>query len=282
MEAAEVERALVAAWNGLESCYNACRGRVFETRARDLVERAEIQEGSHLLDLGTGTGIAAFRAREKIGPSGQVVGIDASTGLLRAARREARRRAATNVDFLQTSMIAVALPGDIFDRVVGNYSVCCSPSYETTLQEAHRVLRSGGTLAYNHEGPHPHPVATTLKDLLESHRVKEPSADLRRVREASAFVEEQMLPYKDPFGALEALKAAGFRDTVANVSSERLVYASVEHYLDYKLMGSVELAALPPEGRLALRDAARKALRPYVANGGIVLEQEVLTLHGVK
>lgn len=282
MDAIDVERALEAAWNGLESCYNPCRGWVFERRAKDLVQRAEITEGSQVLDLGTGTGIAAFCAREKAGRDGRVVGIDASAGLLQVARREARRRATTNVDFLRTSMLALALPGDAFDRVIGNYSVCCSPSYETTLREAHRVLRSGGTLIYNHEGPHPHPAATTLKELLESHRVEDPPPELRSVREANSFVEAQMLPYKDPSEALEAVKAAGFRDAIAAVSSECLVFASPEAYLDYKLTGSLELAALTPDARRAFRDAARTSLCPHVADGGIVLEQEVLTLHGVK
>ena len=282
MEAGQAERALTAFWDGLEACYNGYRASVFETRARDLVGRAGIEAGARVLDLGTGTGIAAFEALEKVGPNGLVVGIDTSDGLLRVARREAGRGHVPNVEFMQTSMTSLALPDDAFDYVIGNYAVCCSTSYETTLGEAYRVLRSGGRLTYNHAGPHPHPVAMAFKDLMERHRVEKPSADLQRFREADTLVEEGWAKYKDPFVALEALKTATFREAAATISSERLVYPSPEDYLDYKLMGSVEFEALPPENQVAFRDAVRKALRPYLTDEGLVLEQEVLTFNGVK
>ncbi len=65
------ERILTTVWSGLEVTYNRYRAWVFETRAEELVRRAGLGEGATVLDLGTGTGIAAFKAVQRVGPKGK-------------------------------------------------------------------------------------------------------------------------------------------------------------------------------------------------------------------
>ncbi len=282
LEPDDAEKVLTAVWNGLEVTYNRYRAWVFEKRAENLVAAAGIGESDEVLDLGTGTGIAAFKALEKVGPRGRVVGVDTSEGLLGVAKREASMRKASNVEFKRMSMTSLELPEDAFDGVIGNYTLCCSTSYEGVLREAYRVLRRGGSLTYNHEGPHQHSVVTIFNDILAKYKVGDPSRDLVRFREANTMVEEGWAAYKDPFVALEAVRLAGFTDYSASVSFERLVYPSVEDYLDYKMMGSVELEAMSTQDKEAFKRELTASLKPLLSEEGLVLRQEVLTLSGTK
>lgn len=282
MDTAEADRIRRNSWDGLERCYDACRRAVFEPRARELVGRADLAQGARVLDLGTGTGIAAFEAIRRVGPRGHVVGSDTSPGLLAAAQREARERGVRNLGFVQTSMTALAIPDDVFDGVVANFSLCCSHDYEATLREARRVLRAGGTLTYNHDGPLLNPIDAAYKEILEQHRLSDPPTHLRRLREATALIDEGWSEYKDPATALAALQTAGFREATATLSLERREHRTPEEYLDYKLTGSVEVEALSPDRRVELRNALREALRPHLKEDGLVLEQQVLTLQGTK
>lgn len=282
MEPAVAEAVLATVWNGLDATYNRYRAWVFSTRAEDLVTAAGIEEGDEVLDLGTGTGIAVFKALERVGPRGRVVGVDTSEGLLRVAEGEASRRKARNVEFRRMSMTSLDLPDDAFDHVIGNYTLCCSTSYEGTLREAHRVLRRGGSLTYNHEGPHQHPVVKIFNDLLAKYKVKDPTDELRRFREANTMVEEGWAAYQDPFVALEAVGSAGFTDRSASISFERLVYPSLQDYLDYKMMGSVELEAMSPHDREEFKRELTASLKPFLSDEELVLKQEVLILVGSK
>lgn len=58
-------------------------------QARRAVEFLAPAWGQRLLDVATGTGLAAREAASLIGPDGLVVGADVSMGMLRAARQAA-------------------------------------------------------------------------------------------------------------------------------------------------------------------------------------------------
>ncbi len=53
----------------------------------------ELQPGERVLDVATGTGVAAFIAGEQVGPGGEVVATDISQKMVDATRAEAERRA---------------------------------------------------------------------------------------------------------------------------------------------------------------------------------------------
>ena len=50
--------------------------------ARQLVASANIQPGQTVLDVATGTGLAAFAAAQAVGPTGRVFGIDLTHAML--------------------------------------------------------------------------------------------------------------------------------------------------------------------------------------------------------
>ena len=86
-----------------------------------LVDVSEIPAGGHVLDIGTGTGVASLRAAQRVGGDGLVVGIDLSLPMLRRAR-ERLTRARTSV-----SLWLVAMAKRCRSRSAAS-STCCARS----------------------------------------------------------------------------------------------------------------------------------------------------------
>ena len=58
--------------------------------ARRAVDLAELEDGQAVLDVATGTGLAAFLAAERVGPEGTVIGLDTLPGDARRGRGAGR------------------------------------------------------------------------------------------------------------------------------------------------------------------------------------------------
>lgn len=281
----EAERVLSGLFSDCAETYDCCDGAVFEPLAEVLVRRAEVEEGSRVLDLGTGTGIAAFKALERVGPGGYVLGVDVAEGLLAVAEEKARRRGVENVEFRVMSMGSLDLPDGSFDRVIGNFSLCCTCFYDRAVGEAFRVLKPGGRLTYNHWGPGESPVVIVLNAVFSKFKVGEPSEKLRRVREASGLLESMWSRFKDPFAALGALEAAGFREREALISYAQRAFRDVEAFLDHWFtggLGELELSEMQPGRRDELRRSLVESLKPFLSEEGLVVRWEILHLSGRK
>src|SRR5712692_2755732 len=59
---------------------------VFQPWAAKLVDRATLCPGCRVLDLACGTGVTARIAAERVGPGGEVVGVDLNAPMLSVAR----------------------------------------------------------------------------------------------------------------------------------------------------------------------------------------------------
>lgn len=278
----EAERVLIEVWEAAADQYDGCRTTTFTPRATELIQRAGFPSGSRVLDVGTGTGIAAFEALQTVGPTGYVLGVDTSPALVSAAQEKAREGGYDNLEFRQMPMSDLDLDPGSFDHVIGNYSLCCTLLYEQALRETHRVLGPGGTLTYNHEGPHETPVSAAYKEVLATHRVSSPSPTLQTIREAQTLLEDRWVALRDPFVGLRSLREAGFHDETAFIAFERLAYPSVEAYLDYRLSGSLEARAMGADGERRLREELLQVLEPFASPEGLVLQPGVLTFRGVK
>jgi ubiquinone/menaquinone biosynthesis C-methylase UbiE len=110
--------------------------------ARDLIRAAGLSDGDRVLDVGTGTAVAAEEAVAAIGDGRSVVGIDGSTGMLAVARR-----IRPHVRTIAAVVIDLPFREATFDAVIGNFVIAHFTKYQTALHDLLRVLRPGGRLA---------------------------------------------------------------------------------------------------------------------------------------
>lgn len=128
---------------------NYARGEWHRRYAERLVTLARVAPGQHVLDAGTGTGFAALAAARIVGPSGRVLGIDISPGMLRHAEAAARASGLTQLQFREGDAVHLG-PGaaESFDVVLCASALLYMPAADA-LREWHRVLRVGGRVAFS-------------------------------------------------------------------------------------------------------------------------------------
>lgn len=104
---------------------------------------ANIKEGNHVLDLGSGAGNDCFVARSIVGESGKVVGIDFTEEMLKKANNNVQKLGYSNVEFVQGDIENMPLPDNSFDVVISNCVLNLVPDKEKAFSEIYRVLKPG-------------------------------------------------------------------------------------------------------------------------------------------
>jgi len=104
------------------------------------LRHAGLEPGARVLDVATGTGLLAQAAARRVGPSGRVVGLDPSAGMLSRAKDRRRIRLSRG--------IAERLPfrDASFDFLTMGYALRHVVDLPSTFAEYRRVLRPGGRL----------------------------------------------------------------------------------------------------------------------------------------
>jgi ubiquinone/menaquinone biosynthesis C-methylase UbiE len=123
------------------------QSRLLNSCFRWLLPEAGISEGMKVLDVGSGAGDIALMAREIVGPSGKVVGVDVNPDALAVARMRAREAGFINVEFVEGDCRTADL-GDCFDAVVGRLVLKYVADPADTLRSLTERLGSGGIVAF--------------------------------------------------------------------------------------------------------------------------------------
>lgn len=105
---------------------------------------ASIEPGMTVLDLGSGAGFDAFLARERVGESGRVIGVDMTDDMLELARKNAAARGVANVEFRKGFIEKLPVAGNSVDLVISNCVINLSPDKPAVFREIARVLKPGG------------------------------------------------------------------------------------------------------------------------------------------
>ena len=122
-------------------------GRRQDDYRRRVLELARISEGDRVLDVGCGTGTQAIAARQLVGPTGRVTGVDASTEMIARARSKAEALG-HQIAFRKTPAQALPFVSESFDVVISTTVIHCLPeaARQQCFAEMARVLRPHGRL----------------------------------------------------------------------------------------------------------------------------------------
>jgi ubiquinone/menaquinone biosynthesis C-methylase UbiE len=111
------------------------------------IELAHLNPGDKVLEIGCGTGTLTLEAKTKVGPTGEVTGIDIAPEMVAVATGKAARKG-INVTFREGNIAEIPFPDNSFDTVLCSFMIFHMPDYvrKKGLTEIFRVLKHGGHL----------------------------------------------------------------------------------------------------------------------------------------
>lgn len=118
-----------------------------------LVQKMNFKSGDRVLLVGCGTGLIFSYLQNKLNGSGQIIGIDASKGMLRQAKKKIDKYGWTNIHLVHADARKLSLEfiheqfGDerLFDLVIGELSFSVMPDWQLIMQNSINLLKAGGS-----------------------------------------------------------------------------------------------------------------------------------------
>jgi ubiquinone/menaquinone biosynthesis C-methylase UbiE len=110
-----------------------------------LLRAARLEPGPRVLDVATGTGLAAQAALAVVGPGGHVTAVDVSEAMVDRARQ--RLAGSPNASVMIEDGQSLRFGDSSFDAVVCSLGLMFFPDPARGLSQFHRVLRPGGRAA---------------------------------------------------------------------------------------------------------------------------------------
>lgn len=121
---------------------------LFGQWAPQLVDCARVRDGQSVLDVACGTGVVARAARDVVGPSGRVVGVDLNPAMLHVARD--RRH---DLEWSQGDAENLPFPDAEFDVALCQSALFFFANPERAVAEMARVVVPGGVVALQTYAP---------------------------------------------------------------------------------------------------------------------------------
>ncbi|WP_291857059.1 arsenite methyltransferase [Marinilabilia sp.] len=107
-------------------------------------EFAQIKEGDHVLDLGSGAGNDCFVACTQTGNKGRVTGLDFTEAMIQKANDNLKKTGFQNIAFVLGDIENMPFADAAFDVVISNCVLNLVPDKQKAFSEIFRVLKHGG------------------------------------------------------------------------------------------------------------------------------------------
>jgi len=187
--------------------------------AERLVVYAKLSPGQQILDVACGTGLATMAAAKVVGDTGRVIGIDIANKWLDVAKEKAASADQSNIEYHVGDAEVLEFDDRCFDVIICASSIFYFKDIPKALQEWHRVLKAGGTVAFTSFGERIwQPILQPLGACLSKYDNQPPPIPF--------FIDRTNTPEK----CRELLKSAGFEEI--DIITEQLdcQYPNTEAY----------------------------------------------------
>lgn len=104
----------------------------------------QVQAGQTVVDLGSGAGFDLLIAAGKVGPEGRVIGVDMTDAMIEAARANAAKAGAHQVQVRKGHIEQLPIAANQADWIISNCVINLSPDKPKVFSEIFRVLKPGG------------------------------------------------------------------------------------------------------------------------------------------
>jgi len=108
---------------------------------------AGVKPGETVVDLGSGAGLDLLVARQRVGESGRVIGVDMTDAMIDRARANIAKAGFANVEVRKGIIEKLPLESGTVDWVISNCVINLSPDKPRVFAEIARVLRPGGQMS---------------------------------------------------------------------------------------------------------------------------------------
>jgi SAM-dependent methyltransferase len=139
--------------------------------SKRMVELAEVEPGSRVLDVAAGYGEPSLTAAAVAGAEGSVVATDLSPEMLAYGRERAAAAGLENVEFVESEAAGLNFPPESFDAALSRFGIIFEPEAEAAAGRVRRFLRPGSRMAISSWGPPQRvpfialPMATAIRTL---------------------------------------------------------------------------------------------------------------------
>jgi ubiquinone/menaquinone biosynthesis C-methylase UbiE len=156
----ELRNKALATYNAAADRYDDSDNTFWELFGRQTIARLDLRSGMHVLDVCAGSGASAIPAAEAVGPTGRVVALDISSGLLTHLTRKAEARGLRQVEARVQDLLELD-SGETFDAVVCVFGIFFLADMVAGVRRLWHCVRPGGRLAITTWGPHAFEPANT-------------------------------------------------------------------------------------------------------------------------
>jgi SAM-dependent methyltransferase len=235
----------------------------------EAIERAEVQAGESVLDIGCGCGATSLQLAERVGPTGSVTGLDISAPMLARARERAAECGLAQLTFVNGDAQTFAFEAGRHDLIYSRFGVMFFQDPIAAFANLRTALRSGGRIAFACWQEIGRNAWMLVPLMAAAKHVSLPAPPAAGGPGPFAFA--------DPEHVRTILANAGFADIeVANHEAELTLAGGgdLESVVDFVLqMGPAGQAfrELDAASQAEARAAVQEALEPYLTPEGVKL-----------
>jgi ubiquinone/menaquinone biosynthesis C-methylase UbiE len=218
----EIKKGIANLFDRVSSVFDGSGPRYFAYFGQRMVEEAGVKEGEKVLDVASGKGASLFSSAEKVGSSGEVIGIDIAEGMIKEINLEMERRAIQNTKAMVMDAEKLQFASESFDHVLCGFGVFFFPNYKVALEEFKRVLKKGGSFTFTTFMSKSDDKFAWLGELVDKYLP--PIEDEYKEEDGPVFNTEE--------GLYKILKEAGFNDISVLCEEKTFLYKDEQEWWD--------------------------------------------------